>query len=47
MYGARYMALLLVMTISYLTVRKVKSSVVAIICVCALVEIPLAVTLLI
>lgn len=47
LYGARYMALLLVMTISYLTVRKVKSSVVAIICVCALVEIPLAVTLLI
>lgn len=46
LYAARYAALLLVMAFSYLTVRKVRSSIVAIVCVCAVVEIPLAVMLI-
>lgn len=46
LYAARYGVLLLVMAFSYLTVRKVKSSIVAIVCVCAVVEIPLAVMLI-
>lgn len=46
LYASRYAALLLVMAFSYLTVRKVKSSIVAIVCVCAVVEMPLAVMLL-
>lgn len=47
LYAARYMSLLGVMVFSYLVERKVRSSIVAIVCVCAVVEIPLAVMLLI
>lgn len=46
LYAVRFAGLLLVMALSYLTVRKVKSSIVAIVCVCAVVEIPLAVLLI-
>lgn len=46
LYVGRFAELLLVMAFSHLTVRKVKSSIVAIVCVCAVVEIPLAVMLL-
>ncbi|MCM1220222.1 MAG: hypothetical protein NC548_37610 [Lachnospiraceae bacterium] len=45
-YVARYLSLLVLMVFSYLVERKVKSSIIAIICVCAVVEIPLAVMLL-
>lgn len=45
-YAARYLSLLGLMVCAYLVERKVKSSVVAIVCVCAIVEIPLAVMLL-
>lgn len=47
LYAARYMSLLGVMAFSYLVERKVRSSIVAIVCVCAVVEIPLAVMLII
>ncbi len=47
LYAGRFAALLLVMAFSYLTVRKVRSSIVAIVCVFAVVEIPLAVMLLV
>ncbi|MCM1056443.1 MAG: hypothetical protein NC517_02405 [Firmicutes bacterium] len=46
LYLARYLSLLGVMALSYLVERKVKSSIVAIVCVSALVEIPLAVMLI-
>ncbi|MCM1190928.1 MAG: hypothetical protein NC123_00390 [Butyrivibrio sp.] len=46
LYGARYLSLLGVMAFSYLMERKVKSSITAIVCVCAVVEIPLAVMLI-
>ena len=45
-YVGRYLLLLAVMAFSYLVERKVKSSIVAIVCVCAVVEIPLAAMLL-
>ncbi|MCM1537854.1 MAG: hypothetical protein NC254_05615 [bacterium] len=44
--AARYLRLLVLMAFSYLVERKVKSSITAIVCVCAVVEIPLAVMLL-
>lgn len=47
LYAARYMLLLGVMAFSYLVERKVRSSIVAIVCMCAVVEFPLAVMLLI
>lgn len=47
LYAARYLSLLGVMVFSYLVERKVKSSIVAIVCVCAVVEIPLAVMLIV
>lgn len=47
LYAARYILLLGVMAFSYLVERKVRSSIVAIVCVCAVVEIPLVVMLLI
>ena len=47
LYAARYVSLFGVMVFSYLVERKVKSSIVAIVCVCAVVEIPLAVMLLV
>ena len=46
-YAARYVSLLVLMVFAYLVERKVKSSIVAIVCVCAVVEIPLAVMLLV
>lgn len=46
-YVARYLSLLAVMAVSYLMEIKVKSSIVAIICVCAVVEIPLAIMLMV
>ncbi|MBD5467908.1 MAG: hypothetical protein HDR21_07135 [Lachnospiraceae bacterium] len=45
-YAARYLSLLVLMAFSYLVERKVKDSIVAIVCVCAVVEIPLAIMLL-
>ncbi|MDE6420975.1 MAG: hypothetical protein K2K87_10655, partial [Lachnospiraceae bacterium] len=45
-YVARYLSLLALMAFSYLVERKVKDSIVAIICVCAVVEIPLAIMLI-
>lgn len=45
-YVARYLSLLVLMAFSYLVERKVKDSIVAIVCVCAVVEIPLAVMLI-
>lgn len=46
LHAARYVSLLVLMAFSYFVERKVKSSVVAVVCACAVAEFPLAILLL-